>query len=111
MDPAFYLSTFVTLFVIIDPIALAPLFVALTHGMDEAHKRRMALRSCVIAVILLTLFGLLGDRILGAVGISMPAFRISGGILLLATALDMLLDPSRSVKISSPTLSLLLAAG
>ena len=92
MDPAFYLSTFVTLFVIVDPIALAPLFVALTHGMDEAHKRRMALRSCVIAVILLTLFGLLGDRILGAVGISMPAFRISGGILLFATALDMLFE-------------------
>jgi len=92
MDAAFYLSTFVTLFVIVDPIALAPLFVALTHGMDEAHKRRMALRACVIAVILMTLFGLLGDRILGAVGISMPAFRISGGILLFATALDMLFE-------------------
>lgn len=92
MDFAFYLSAFVTLFVIIDPIALAPMFIALTHGMDDAHKRRLAARACVIAAILLTLFGLLGDRILQGIGISMPAFRISGGILLFVTALDMLFE-------------------
>ncbi|MGC1488121.1 MAG: MarC family protein [Albidovulum sp.] len=92
MELQFYLTAFVTLFVIVDPIALAPLFVALTRGMDEAHRRTVALRACLIAVVLLTLFGLLGDKILAGIGISMPAFKISGGILLFITALDMLFE-------------------
>ncbi|WP_347313636.1 MarC family protein [Defluviimonas sp. SAOS-178_SWC] len=92
MDPAFYITAFVTLFVIIDPVALAPLFVALTQGMDSAHRRVVALRACGIAIVLMTLFGLLGDKILSVIGISMPAFRISGGILLFVTALDMLFE-------------------
>lgn len=92
MEPAFYLTAFVTLFVIIDPIALAPLFVALTQGMDAAHRRTVALRACLIAAALMTLFGLLGDRLLATIGISMPAFRISGGVLLFVTALDMLFE-------------------
>lgn len=92
MEPGFYLTAFVTLFVIIDPIALAPLFVALTQGMDAAQRRTVALRACLIAAALMTLFGLLGDRLLATIGISMPAFRISGGILLFVTALDMLFE-------------------
>jgi multiple antibiotic resistance protein len=92
LELQFYLTAFVTLFVIVDPIALAPLFVALTRGMDEAHRRTVALRACLIAVVLLTLFGLLGDKILAGIGISMPAFKISGGILLFITALDMLFE-------------------
>lgn len=92
MEPAFYLTAFVTLFVIIDPIALAPLFVALTQGMDAVHRRAVALRACLIAAGLMTLFGLLGDKILSVIGITMPAFRISGGILLFVTALDMLFE-------------------
>ncbi len=92
MDPQFYLTALVTLFVIVDPIALAPLFIALTQGMSVAHRRAVALRACVIAAVLMTMFGLLGDKILGVIGISMPAFRISGGILLFVTALDMLFE-------------------
>lgn len=92
MEPQFYLTAFVTLFVIVDPIALAPLFVALTRGMDETHRRTVALRACLIAVALLTLFGVLGDKILAVIGITMPAFKISGGLLLFITALDMLFE-------------------
>ena len=92
MEPAFYLTSFVTLFVIIDPIALAPLFVALTRGMDPAHRRTVALRACLIAAALMTVFGLFGNQLLAVIGISMPAFRISGGILLFLTALDMLFE-------------------
>ena len=92
MELAFYVTAFVTLFVIIDPIALAPLFVALTRGMDEHHRRRIALRACLIAIGLLTLFGLLGNKILAVIGITMPAFKISGGLLLFVTALDMLFE-------------------
>lgn len=92
MELTVLITSFVTLFVVIDPIGLAPMFVALTKGADAAHRRSVAIRSCLIAVILLTLFGLFGEAVLGFVGISMPAFRISGGILLFLTALDMLFD-------------------
>ncbi|UPH70597.1 MarC family protein [Abyssibius alkaniclasticus] len=85
-------AVFVTLFVVVDPIGLAPLFVALTDGMDVQKRRRIALRACLVAAAILALFGLVGEDLLGAVGISMPAFRISGGVLLFITALDMLFE-------------------
>lgn len=92
MTTAFLITAFATLFVVIDPPGLVPLFIALTQGMDNEHRRRMARRACVIAFILLTLFGLMGEALLGFIGISMPAFRIAGGILLFLTALDMLFE-------------------
>ncbi|MEL7117453.1 MAG: MarC family protein [Pseudomonadota bacterium] len=76
----------------IDPIGLAPLFVALTAGMSFAQRRRIGAIACLIAFGLLTIFGLFGDRVLAFIGISMPAFRIAGGILLFLTALDMLFE-------------------
>ena len=92
MEFQFYITAFATLFVVIDPPGLVPLFIALTQGMDNAHRRRLALRACVIAGVLLMLFGLFGESLLGFIGISMPAFRIAGGILLFLTALDMLFE-------------------
>lgn len=88
----FLITAFATLFVVIDPPGLVPLFIALTTGMDTAHRRRLAQRACIIAAVLLTLFGLFGEALLGFIGISMPAFRIAGGILLFLTALDMLFE-------------------
>ena len=92
MDIAFLITAFATLFVIVDPIGLMPMFVALTSGMSARERRAIAIRSCVVAIGILTLFGVLGEAVLGFVGISMPAFRIAGGILLFLTALDMLFD-------------------
>ena len=92
MDTAFLITAFATLFVVIDPPGLVPMFIALTSGMDRAHRATMARRACVIAFVLLTLFGLMGEALLGFIGISMPAFRIAGGILLFLTALDMLFE-------------------
>ncbi|MCD1624621.1 MarC family protein [Seohaeicola saemankumensis] len=92
MDSAFLITAFVTLFVIIDPIGLVPLFVALTQGMSAAARRAIGLRAVIVAAILLTIFAYAGEAVLGFVGISMPAFRIAGGILLFLTALDMLFD-------------------
>jgi multiple antibiotic resistance protein len=92
METAFLITTFATLFVVIDPPGLVPLFIALTTGMSSARRRAMALRACLIAAFLLTIFGIAGESILDFVGISMPAFRIAGGILLFLTALDMLFE-------------------
>lgn len=92
MTTAFLITAFATLFVVIDPPGLVPLFIALTQGMTAEQRRHMARRACIIAFILLTLFGLLGEALLGFIGISMPAFRIAGGILLFLTALDMLFE-------------------
>jgi len=92
MDSTFLIAAFATLFVIIDPIGLTPLFAALTQGMNARERLFVALRACGIAIGVLTLFGLVGEQVLGFVGISMPAFRIAGGILLFLTALDMLFE-------------------
>jgi multiple antibiotic resistance protein len=91
-ETAFMITAFATLFVVIDPPGLVPLFIALTRGMSVERRRAMALRACIIAAILLLMFGLAGEAILGFIGISMPAFRIAGGILLFLTALDMLFE-------------------
>ncbi len=66
--------------------------MALTQGMTQRHRRDIAARSCLIGLALLALFGVFGEAVLGFVGISMPAFRIAGGILLFLTALDMLFE-------------------
>ena len=92
MDPAFYITAFATLFVVIDPVGLTPIFIALTAGTDARHRRAVALRACVIAFFILTLFAFFGEAVLGFIGIGMPAFRIAGGILLFLTALDMLFE-------------------
>ncbi len=86
------LTAFATLFVVVDPVALAPMFVALTQGMDEVERRRIALRACLIALGVLVVFGLAGEGLLTLVGISMPAFRISGGMLLFLIAVEMLFE-------------------
>lgn len=92
MDHAFLITSFVTLFVIIDPIGLMPIFVALTPGLSAKERRSIALRACLIAFAILALFAFFGEAVLGFIGISMPAFRIAGGVLLFLTALDMLFE-------------------
>ena len=92
MDPNFLITAFVALFVVIDPIGLAPLFVALTAGMSAAKRRAIAIRATLTAIGILLVFSIFGENILTFIGISMPAFRIAGGILLFLTALDMLFE-------------------
>ncbi len=92
MDTGFLITAFVTLFVIIDPVGMTPLFVALTRGIDARRRRMIALRACVTAALILIVFAAFGEAVLAFVGISMPAFRIAGGILLFLTALDMLFE-------------------
>ena len=87
-----YITVFVTLFVVIDPIGLTPVFIALTPGHSAEQRRRIGIRALFIAAILLMIFGLAGEAILAGIGISISAFRIAGGLLLFLTALDMLFE-------------------
>ncbi|WP_439155290.1 MarC family protein [Yoonia sp.] len=84
------IAAFTTMFIIMDPPGLAPVFIALTQGMTAAQRRIIAIRACVVSAALMLLFLFLGEAVLGFIGISMDAFRIAGGVLLFLTALDML---------------------
>lgn len=81
--------SFVALFVIIDPIGTAALFLALTRGLTEPASRRVAFRAVLIAGTLLLLFAFGGNALLRGLAIGIPAFRIAGGVLLFLVAVDM----------------------
>ncbi len=79
-----------SLFVIVDPIAVVPSFLAMTSEATPSQRVRMARLACFIMVLVLGAFAILGERILKFLGIDLPAFQIAGGIVLLLVALDML---------------------
>src|SRR5262245_29615643 len=90
--PLDYLVTaLVTLVVVVDPVGLAPTFLAVTHGLPREVRKRVALRACIIAAIILAGTALAGDWLLRQLGIGVPAFRIAGGLLLFAVASEMVL--------------------
>ena len=101
MTLAAIIAAFTTLFIIIDPPGLAPLYIALTQGMSPVQRRAIGLRACLTAMVLMLVFLFLGEAVLGFIGISMPAFRIAGGVLLFITALDMLFDRRQSRRKSN----------
>ena len=86
------LSSFVTLFVTIDPPGLAPLFLALTAGMSRAERAQVAMRATVTAFGVLVLFAVAGIGILSVFGITIHAFRIAGGVLLFFIAFEMIFE-------------------
>jgi multiple antibiotic resistance protein len=94
----FLWQAFVTLLVIIDPVAVVPMFVALTRNETTAYKYRTALKSTVIAAILLLIFAFIGDKLLDAMSISEPAFRIAGGFLLLLAAIEMVVARPSGIR-------------
>ena len=92
MTPEALISAFVTLFVIIDPIGIAPLFLALTAERKAADRRKTAARAVLIAVLVLVAFAIGGSWLLQAMGISLPAFRVAGGILLFWISFEMVFE-------------------
>ena len=85
-------NAFVTLLVTIDPPGLAPLFLALTGGMNRAERNQVAVRASVIGFLVLALFALAGTVILSVFGITLPAFRVAGGLLLFYIAFEMIFE-------------------
>ena len=88
----FLSSAFATLLVTIDPPAMAPMFLALTQGMTAAERRQVATRATVIATLALAFFAIAGQTLLGLLGITLPAFRIAGGLLLFWIAFEMVFE-------------------
>ncbi|MER5478297.1 MarC family protein [Streptomyces sp. NPDC002734] len=89
-DVAVFGSLFLTLFVIMDPPGVTPIFLGLTAGRPTAVQKRMALQAVLVAGGVIALFGLTGQHILDYLHISVPALMIAGGVLLLLVALDLL---------------------
>ena len=85
-------SALVILLIVADPLLLSALFLALTHGMSDKERREVALRGPLIAFLILVAAGLGGAKLLELLGISLSAFRISGGLLLLWSAAEMVFD-------------------
>lgn len=83
------LYNFTAFFVIIDPVGTAALFAVMTRSVAEPQRRQMARRATALAGSLLLIFAFIGDALLEALGISLAAFRIAGGILLFLLATDM----------------------
>jgi len=86
----FALITFTSILFIVDPVALIPTYLAITQDETPEQRRRTAMRACIAAMILLVVFGIAGRLIFRVFGITLPAFRIAGGLILWIVALDML---------------------
>ena len=89
---ALFLSAFITLFVVIDPPGCAPIYAGLTNGATSAQRRNMAIRACVIAAVILLVFALFGEQLLGALHIELDSFRIAGGLMLFWIAFEMVFE-------------------
>jgi multiple antibiotic resistance protein len=87
----YLVSAFVTLLVVVDPVGLAPTFLAVTHGLPARSRKQIAWRASLIAGAILIGTALVGDWLLRQLGIGVPAFRIAGGLLLFAVASEMVL--------------------
>ncbi|MCX5577416.1 MarC family protein [Kaistia terrae] len=88
----YLLNALITLFVTIDPIGLAPIFVGLTRGMSRDQRRQIAIRATVTATIILYAFAVVGEGLLTSLGISLAAFRIAGGLMLFWIAFEMVFE-------------------
>ena len=87
-----FAASFVTFFVLIDAIGVAPIFATLTAKGSVAYRRKMAVKSVIIAAIIIFAFAFGGAWLLGAMHISIDAFRAAGGILMFLIALDMVFE-------------------
>jgi multiple antibiotic resistance protein len=87
----YLVSALVTLLVVVDPVGLVPTFLAVTQGMPPATRQRIAVRASIIAAEILAGTALIGDWLLANLGITLPAFRIAGGLMLFAVASEMAL--------------------
>jgi multiple antibiotic resistance protein len=98
MDMTFFLNALLAYFVIVDPIGIALIFNALTHGTPTAETRSTAYRAIVLSTVLVLFFGFFGLVLLQQLGIEMDSFKIAGGFLLFYSAFGMVVKPEQRMK-------------
>lgn len=82
-------TVFVTLLVIVDPVAVLPMYLALTQRQSKERRRETAIRAITVATVVMLVLAVAGDMLLRLLGIGLPAFRIAGGLLLLLLSIEM----------------------
>ena len=90
LEPTEYVKIFISLLVIIDPLAAIPLFASLTSNYSRDEKRKTASTACIVVASVFTATVLMGEAILSVFGISIGSFKVGGGILLLLMAIEMM---------------------
>lgn len=101
MGLSFALSSFITFFIIVDPIVNVPLFRAFLSDLDQKTRQNMVKKAVIVAAVVLVIFTLAGNTIFHFLGIEMYSFRIAGGIILLIIAIEMLLGRRPGTKSSA----------
>ena len=96
-----FIKFFVVFFVVVEPISLVPVFAGLTEGASAAYKRKMAIKSVLVAGLIILGFALSGAAFLAVLGISIDAFRIFGGLLLFVVALEMVFARESGTRTST----------
>jgi len=90
-----FANDFMTIWVIIDPIAALPVFIALAGKYDSRKRRRVAAWTCVIALMVLFFFISAGQILINALGVSLRSFQVAGGLILFVFAVDLVLGEAR----------------
>lgn len=101
-DQNLLLTQFLTLWAMLDPIGHLPLFLGATGELSREERRRAAVLGVVVAFFILTFFGIAGQFLLHAMGISLLSFQIAGGLILLIFAISMVLGESSPSSKPSP---------
>ncbi len=96
----FAIGAFATIFAIVNPVANVPIFEAVTEGFDEKTRNRVVNKICIITIVTLFVFGIFGNWIFSLYGITIPAFKVAGGILLFSVAYDMLHGKTSQTKLN-----------
>jgi multiple antibiotic resistance protein len=96
----FAVSAFATVFAIVNPIGNIPFFYAVTDGYTREDKKRVAAKTCIVTAVVLFIFALFGQWIFSIYGITIPSFRIAGGILLFSIAFSMLQGQKSKTKLT-----------
>jgi len=100
MSLEFAIATFAAIFAIVNPIGNIPLFSAVTEGYSPELKRKIIIKTCLVTFGVLTGFGIFGQYVFLVYGITIPAFKIAGGILLFSVAFSMMQGQRSRAKMS-----------
>jgi multiple antibiotic resistance protein len=87
---SFSLLSLSAIFFVVDPMGVIPIFMAMTRDDSPQKRREMARRASIVAFFVLTLFAVAGTLIFKVFGVTLGAFKVAGGVLLLLTSLEML---------------------